>query len=235
MRRIIVGDLAALVSTLDAGAYAGEAAAQRSADPEWLAPRAVTHDAVVMWASDIGPVVPLPMWVMFGDSEGVASMLASRGPVLQRGLDSVSGTREYAVRVVADRQALAEAAVSLDPALAALDQQAQTAPPGQAYLLRRKLASARKNSTRDVAAQVANEIHSALTAAARASTLRSQSGGAAGDRPNLILDGAYLVPEDQYDDFRLVLTRLIERYGASGCRFEFTGPWPPYHFVRGDE
>lgn len=235
VRRIVVGELAALVSTLDAVAYAGDTVAERAGDAEWLAPRAVTHDAVVMWASDIGPVAPLPMWVMFGDSEGVASMLEARGPVLRRGLDFVAGAREYAIRVVADRQALAQAAVSLDPALAALEQQAQTAPPGQAYLLRRKVAAAQKDTARDISGRIGHEIHSLLSAKARASALRARSGGVAGDQPNLILDGAYLVPEDQYDGFRLALTQMIERYGTSGCRFEFTGPWPPYHFVRGNE
>ncbi|MGI8508178.1 MAG: GvpL/GvpF family gas vesicle protein [Gemmatimonadaceae bacterium] len=235
VRRIVFGELAALVSSLDAATYAGDTVAERAGDAEWLAPRAVTHDAVVTWASDIGPVAPLPMWVMFGDSEGVASMLGARAPVLQDGLDFVAGAREYAVRVVADRHALAEAAVSLDPALAAVEQQAQTAPPGQAYLLRRKLAAAQKDTARDIAGRIGNEIHSVLSAKARASALRAPSGGSTGDQPNLILDGAYLVPEDQYDEFRLALTQIIERYGTSGCRFEFTGPWPPYHFVRGNK
>lgn len=235
VRRIVVGELAALVSTLDVTTYAAETVAERAGDPEWLAPRAVTHDAVVTWASDLGPVAPLPMWVMFGDSEGVASMLQERAPVLRRGLDSVADAREYAVRVVADRHVLAEAAVSLDPALAELEQQAQAASPGQAYLLRRKLAAAQKDTARDIGDRIGNEIHSALSAVARASAARGRSGVSAGDQPNLIVDGAYLVPEDQYDAFRLALTQIIERYGTSGCRFEFTGPWPPYHFVRGNE
>lgn len=233
VRRIVSGNLAALVSTLDSGDYSAELVAERAGEPEWLAPRAVSHDAVVTWAGDRGPVVPLPMWVMFQDEGGVASMLASRAALLQRGLDTVAGAREYAVRVAADRNALAESAVSLDPELAALEQQAGAASPGQAYLLRRKLAEARKVSTRDVAVRIASDVHDTLDSAARKSVLRT--GNSSSDQPNLILDAAYLVADEGYDDFRLVLTQLIERYGASGCRFDFTGPWPPYHFVRANE
>lgn len=233
VRRIVTGQLAALVSTLDSADYAADAVAERAGDPEWLTPRAVSHDVVVTWASDRGPVVPLPMWVMFAGTSGIASMLATRASLLQRGLESVAGAREYAVRIAGDRQALAAAATSLDPALAALEQQAAGATPGQAYLLRRKLAAARKDVARDVATRVATDVHRALAAAARTSVLRS--GATTGDHPSLMLDAAYLVPDDNYDHFRLVLTQLIERYGTSGCRFDFTGPWPPYHFVRGDE
>lgn len=241
----MVGDVAALVSTLDSAEYAADAVAERALDPEWLTPRAVAHDGVVMWASDVGPVIPLPMWVMFANSEGVAAMLEARSVLLRKEMDVVRGAREYGVRVSGDRHALAEAAVSLDPELSVLEQQAQSASPGQAYLLRRKLAGARKDATRDTAGRLANEIHAALTGVARASALRGRESASAGGKPNLILDGAYLVSDEQYDDFRLALTQLIQRYGASdagvaaaptgACRFEFTGPWPPYHFVRGTE
>lgn len=237
VQRVVAGELAALVSTLDAAAYAGDAVAENTADPDWLAPRAVTHDAVVTWASDTGPVVPLPMWVMFEEPAGVAAMLQQRAALFARGLDSVRDAREYGVRVTADRQALAEAAVTLDPTLAALQLQAQGASPGQAYLLRRKLADARKSAARDVAGRIAGEVHTQLSNAARSSALRATSGGApdAVADSSIILDGAYLVPNDRYDDFRRGLTQLIERYRAHGCRFDFTGPWPPYHFVRGNE
>lgn len=245
VRRIVVGDIAALVSTLDSAGYVPDAVAECVLDPEWLTPRAVAHDTMVTWASDVGPVVPLPMWVMFANSEGVAAMLETRGALLRKEIGVVRGAREYGVRVSGDRNVLADAVMSLDPELAALEQQAQAASPGQAYLLRRKLAVARKQSARDAVGRVASEIHAVLTDVARASAIRSRQNADGGGQPNLILDGAYLVADEQYDDFRLALTQLIQRYGASetaaqagsmaGCDFEFTGPWPPYHFVRGNE
>jgi hypothetical protein len=40
------------------------------------------------------------------------------------------------------------------------------------------------------------------------------------------------------DAFQRTLTTLVERHGTNGLRFDFTGPWPPYHFAtesdRGD-
>ena len=32
-------------------------------------------------------------------------------------------------------------------------------------------------------------------------------------------------------DFQTILTEMVNKYESSGFKFDFTGPWPPYHFV----
>jgi hypothetical protein len=231
VRRIVAGELAALVSSLDASEYADGVASERMAEPEWLAPRAVVHDAVVTWADDRGAVVPFPMWVMFSDESAVAGMLATRAAEFRGVLDRVRGAREFGVRVVGTQAAIATAAEKVEPAIAELERQASTASPGQAYLLRRKLEETRKAATRDTAALIAAQTHDALSVRARASLARATT---ISNEPGVLLDGAYLVSDEQYEPFRKALTALIETYEPTGLRFDFTGPWPPYHFVRDD-
>ena len=229
VHRVVRGELAALVSSVDAADYTGDRPSERMEDPEWLTPRAVAHDAIVTWAADRAPVVPFPMWIMFSDGAAVSQMLASRAPALRDTLERVTGARELCVRVLADRTALANAAEKMDSALSALEEQANVAPPGQAYLLRRKLAEVRKAATRDAAARIAEETHDALSGSSRASVARAS---AVAEEPGVLLDGAYLVADDRYEGFRAVLTGLIAAYEPAGLHFDFTGPWPPYHFVR---
>src|SRR5688500_18189695 len=78
------GDVAALLSEVDAGVYAGPEVEARSADLEWLGPRARAHDLVVTWASDRGAVIPLPMFSLFRDRAGVGAMLRERHDALGR-------------------------------------------------------------------------------------------------------------------------------------------------------
>ena len=47
----------------------------------------------------------------------------------------------------------------------------------------------------------------------------------------MVLNAAFLVPSAALEGFQKILTALVEQYDASGFRFDFTGPWPPYHFV----
>lgn len=228
-RAVIHAQLAGLISTLDGTEYSGESLTKRVEDPEWLTPRAVTHDALVTWASDRGAVIPFPMWVMFTDEAAVREMLATRAADLGDTLQRVGGARELCVRVSGDQAALAIAAETMDSALVVLEQQAEVAPPGQAYLLRRKLADARKTATREAATRIAEQTHDALTGQSRTSVARAT---AVSRERGVLLDGAYLVADEEYDAFRAVLTDLMSTYEPAGLRFDFTGPWPPYHFVR---
>lgn len=229
VRHVAYAELAALVGSLDAGEYSGDTPAARMGDPEWLTPRAVTHDALITWAGDRGAVVPFPMWVMFSNEAAVVEMLRARAEEFREALDRVGGAKEFGVRVSGDQAALAAAADKMDTALAALEQQASVSRPGQAYLLRRKLADARKAATRDAAVRIVEQTHDALSGGSRASVARAT---ALANEPGVLLDGAYLVADEEYEQFRTILTEIMATYEPVGLRFDFTGPWPPYHFVR---
>ena len=229
VRLIVSGNVAALVTSLDATEYSGDIVGEKLGEPEWLAPRAIAHDALVTWIGDRSAVVPFPMWTMFSDDEVVLSMLVEREQEFSDTLDRVLAAKEFCVRVSAERSALAVAAELMDSALVAIEQQASAAPPGEAYLLGRKLAAARKLAARDAAVRIADQTHQALAGASRSAVARAT--GASGE-PGVLLDGAYLVADDKYEPFREVLTDLMAIYQPAGIRFDFTGPWPPYHFVR---
>ncbi|MEO7103857.1 MAG: GvpL/GvpF family gas vesicle protein [Gemmatimonadaceae bacterium] len=221
--------LTALTCSLDGASYASDIVAEKVGDPEWLSPRAVAHDALVTWAADRGSVVPLPMWVMFTDDSGVSSMLMDREREFMDALARVNGAREFCVRIAADRTALAAAAEQMDATLSGLERQAGLATPGEAYLLGRKLAEARKAATRNAAVRIAEDAHHALSQESRSAVARATP---AASEQGVILDGAYLVADENYEQFRTDLTRLMASFEPLGVHFDFTGPWPPYHFVR---
>ncbi|HEY8311814.1 MAG TPA: GvpL/GvpF family gas vesicle protein, partial [Gemmatimonadaceae bacterium] len=214
--------LVALVSALDAIEYSVETISTRTDDPAWLTPRAIAHDSLLTWAADTGPVIPLPMWVMFHDDVAVSQMLAERATEFRAAIERVSGAREFGVRISGDKRALASAVEQMNADLARLEQQASTAPPGQAYLLRRKVAEARKIAIRDAASRIAEQAHESLAGRSRASLARAT---ALANEPGVILDGAYLVANEDYDAFRSAITDLIATYAPAGLRFDFTGPW----------
>ena len=47
----------------------------------------------------------------------------------------------------------------------------------------------------------------------------------------MVLNAAFLVAPHQFEALQRTLTSLVARHGPHGFRFDFTGPWPPYHFV----
>lgn len=225
--------VAALVSAVDAGAYAPEAIERSTADVEWMGPRAVAHDRVLTWASDRGAVVPLPMFSLFTSPAAVRQMLRDRTPQLGAALTRVAHGREYALRVYRVDAELMDAMPALSPRLAELAATAAAATPGQRYLLERKLEGEKRSEMRAVTHDVVEEIATALAPSALES-VRSpipRAAEAAAGRGAMVFNGAFLVAADRLQSFQRSLTALVERHGARGFRFDFTGPWPPYHFA----
>jgi hypothetical protein len=227
-------EVTAVVSRLDGDRYAPDAVERGTADMDWLGPRAVAHDRVLTWLSDRGPVVPLPMFSLFSSSDAVRSMLRSKKFELQSALRRAAEGREYALRLYRLDDELRRVAAELSPRLAELEQAAAAASPGQRYLLERKLGTEQKAELRVIGARVAREVLEALRPWATEvveGQLLPRSPGGASENP-LVLDAAFLIAPEHLDAFRRELTALIDLHGSRGFRFDFTGPWPPYHFVQ---
>ncbi len=226
--------IAALVSLLDGADYEPVQLESKSGDVEWLSPRAVVHDRVLTWASDRAAVVPLPMFSLFSGREAVQTMLRDRGTQLKRTLNHLGDAREYALRVYRVDPELLELVPTLSPRLAELAAAAAAAAPGQRYLLERKLDGERKSEMRAVTLRIVDEIVDALTPSAR-DVVRSPIPRTEGEasRGTMVLNAAFLVAPAELANYQRMLTTLVERYGGEGAgfRFDFTGPWPAYHFV----
>jgi hypothetical protein len=226
---------AALVSVLDSGEYGTDEIETRSGDVEWLSPRAVAHDRVLTWASDRGAVVPLPMFSVFSGGDAVQQMLHDRGAQLAETLRRVGRGREYALRMYRVDAELLTAIPALSPRLQELANAAGSASPGQRYLLERKLDAEKKSEMRGVTQRIVDEIVAALTRdaeeAARSPIPRVTDAEAA--RGTMVLNAAFLVAPAKLEAFQQRLTAIVEEHTPHGFRFDFTGPWPPYHFVGG--
>lgn len=227
-------DLAAVASRLDAERYSAGEIERGTENVEWLAPRAVAHDRVLTWLSDHGPVVPLPIFSLFSTDEAVRRTLREKRVELQSALRRVERGREYALRVYRIDAELATVAAEHSTRLAELERSAAAASPGQRYLLERKLDAERKKELHGIGASIARQIASALRPFA-VETVETRVAARA-VRPDaegtLILDIAFLVDRGKLEDFQRALTEIVAKHGGRGFRFDFTGPWPPYHFAQ---
>jgi hypothetical protein len=230
---VVNDDVAALVSRVDAAVY-GANLDDRVADVTWLAPRATAHDQILTWASDIGAVVPLPLFSLFRSADAVRSMLAERRDELRALLEKVARGREYGVRIFRLDEELKRSLASFSAPIAALEMEvAGAASPGQAYLLARKLDATRKDELRRVASEVATAAYNALGARSIAAVEDALPKPNVGQAGAAVLNASFLVAHDRIDEFRAVVTELVREHERRGFRVEFTGPWPPYHFTRG--
>jgi hypothetical protein len=123
---------------------------------------------------------------------------------------------------------------ALSPHLKELADTAARASPGQRYLLERKLETEKKSEMRGVTQQLVEQIVLELGTQSIEqvrSPIPRVADSAAATRGTMILNTAFLVAPSRLEAFQQTLTSLVERHGSQGLRFDFTGPWPPYHFV----
>jgi len=226
------GDVAALATAVNADDYAPDKVEALTADIDWVSQRAMAHDRVLTWASDAGAVIPFPMWTLFRDGKAVKSMLSKRANELVETFKQIGDGREFGVRVYVQPGVLKDKLGEHSTELTALQTEAAKASPGQKYLLERKIDDVRRDAGRDLATRVAGEIHDALREASM-ETVREQpvNAGAPREQGRAILNAAFLVAPSRVVEFQRQLTAMVNKYEPSGFKFDFTGPWPPYHFV----
>lgn len=229
---IAAGDLYALATSVGADDYAPDRVEALTADVDWVSQRAMAHDRVLTWASDRGPVIPLPMWTLFRDAKKVKGMLEKRAGELRATFARLGDGKEFIVRVYVQPAVLKDRLGKGADELASLEAEAAAASPGQRYLLERKIGNLRRDAGREATTRVAGEIFDALRAASM-ETVREQpvNSGAPREQGRAILNASFLVAASGVVKFQRALTAMVNEHEPSGFKFDFTGPWPPYHFV----
>jgi hypothetical protein len=228
-------DLSAVACAVPLADYGEGALEARLADAAWTATRALRHERAVEHFARRATVLPLRFGTIYLSRENVARMLAERAAQLRATLERLKGREEWGLNVYVERARLREQAASLSERLREMETEAAAAPPGRAYLLRKKVDALRdeeaRAETRSAASTIESELTKACDGAARLRVIKDE----AGEQGELVTRLAFLVRREGFDDFRSAAERLAERYTPLGFRFELTGPWPAYNFAAANE
>ena len=91
----------------------------------------------------------------------------------------------------------------------------------------------KRAEVRALTQQIVDDLVASLSAHAR-DAVRSpipRIADAEAARGTMVLNAAFLVAPDGLEPFQRTLTDFATRYESRGFRFDFTGPWPAYHFA----
>lgn len=231
VRTIFHHGLAFLVSDVPKAVFYGEAIRERLRDDAWVTARVLDHHRVLMTVPG-DAVLPLQFCTLFTDRQAMAEALDRHRDDLLADLAAVHRAREWGVKLFVDYAALCRTVERTTPQLARLARRTAEATPGTAFFLKRKLDDTIWQTARDAAAARAEAIHEGLAAAARAGVRQPVRPRTLGGRQwNMLLNTAYLVPEEAEDRFRAVIDSLAVQHQAAGLRIELVGPLPPYSFA----
>jgi hypothetical protein len=208
-----------VVGTVPESGYAEPAIDQGLQDLEWVAPRAVAHEAVVEHFLPAPAVLPMQLFTIFtNDERAVEHVVRDRrriAPILKR----IDRNVEWGLRL------------SWSPDAAAAGPRARSQPrSGADYLARKREQRDLAQSRLKQAQTQANKLYKAVSRAATAARRRTATEQATpGSR--LLLDAAFLVPAGRAAAFRAAVGRQARTIEGAGVTVSLTGPWPAYNFI----
>lgn len=237
VRLVGAGGVSAIASAVPAGEFDEATLERRMTDLEWVGARGQEHERVLTHFADHGPTVPFSPFSLHADEERLAARLADQREVLLRALARLAGKRQWGVRVWREGEAHAAAVGRLSPAVQAADREIASAGPGRRYLLEKKRATlVAEEGARLLHAHLEEALRQLAAVADGARSLpiaRGATSGATSGARQLVLDAMFLVETARYDEFAAAVNAGAARGAELGARWEFTGPWPAYHFADG--
>jgi gas vesicle protein GvpL/GvpF len=224
--------LAALASQVPRETYSEESLADHLTDATWTAIRAMRHETVVEYVAKRASVIPLRFGTIYLDRSGVEQMLTERGRELEEIIEHLRGREEWGVNVYSDRAVLLSSITSVSPVLRELVERAQEAPPGQSYLMQKKIEALKVDEARAAVNSIVDQIEEKLKAqtdeARRLRILKVETT----EHGELKAKFAFLVRRSGFEEFRDAAEQLAREHQSAGIRLELTGPWPVYNFVQ---
>lgn len=229
VRLIDLGAVSAAVTDLPADAYASDVVEARLQDLAWVGEQGMGHERVVVWFADNAEILPARMFSLYSGDASLRAAVSGRLADVTNALGSLSGRREWNLKVAYDAAELARHGAEVSGELRRLDEEIAAAPPGRRYLLERRRADVLKQEVTSAARVLAGELLDSLRPHAEDTRVIPQAGG--DSTGNVVLNAALLVSRDAEAQLRRQAEQLYDRYSALGMLVSFSGPWAPYRFV----
>jgi hypothetical protein len=234
VRAVAAAGLTAIAGDVPLSGFSEAALRRNLEDLAWLEATARAHHRVIEAVAGDGPVVPMRLATVYRDDASATAALAEFGGEFRAALDRTRAHKEWGIKAYAARPAEPGGADGdpgpADPGPADAGAGRASAGSGAAYLARRRQElSAHERARRDVVAG-AELVHARLANLADQSRLHPpQSPRLTGRRAQMILNAAYLLPDERDGELATAVSELAGQHPE--LRIEITGPWPPYSFA----
>jgi hypothetical protein len=199
---------------------------RRAGDLEWLGAIGYRHQAVVSDLMKRTAIVPLRAFTLFSSEEALRANLREQAELLTKTLERLDGKQEWTLQVEFEPSRWSESIASRVESLRNLQSEIESAPPGKAFLLRKKLDDEKKRSSKAAEQDVVAEIERQVLDRLRCETVAETRERRDGAFPQINV----LINRDEESILQELHAELITRYESEGVTVGLTGPWPPYTF-----
>jgi hypothetical protein len=193
-----------------------EQIAARMEDLDWLATTGVRHQRVVGELAQRSAVLPARFGTIFHSEESLTQNIAPRKRALLKSLLHVADADEWGIKVFMEKRP--------QPAAA-------PASSGSDYLRRKAVALHDELQQRKRPRTPSAEVQKLAAALEQIALETAPTGKVSGGQAGLEWQISILLPRHRQEQFHTLIDRFSRQWQGQR-RIEFTGPWPPYSFVK---
>lgn len=169
------------------------------------------HEDVIRGMMDFGSVLPMKFSTIVKSEKCAAEVLRKYYGQFMENLERVEGKVELGVKIFC-RVDTCEAKAESDSC------------SGRQYFLKKYEQYIEEKKRLEPYINMTDAIHERLL------SISSEACRISPFRNSLIMNASYLVPREMEDTFCRYVGQIKEEYGL--LKIIYSGPWPPYHFVR---
>jgi len=222
----------AIVSKVSLGEFGQEELEANIDDMKWVEDKVHAHQSILEKVLANRTLIPMRFCAIYRSKSHLQEMLAQHYDSFVASLARVEGKQEWGVKIYCDSEALAKQIEETSDRVKDLKAEMDSKSSGAAYFLKKKLEETVAQEMDSVSDDYAQRSHDRLANYAKEFTVNPlQSKEITGKKERMLLNGAYLVTEEEVPAFRAEFESLGKEYGNLGFSYEMTGPWPPYNFV----
>ena len=218
----------AVFTPVDAEEFSQDVIDRRASDLDWLGAIGYRHQAVMAELMKATAIVPLRAFTLFSSEQTLRGWLGEQRELLAATLDRLDGMQEWTLRIELEPRRWNESLTSRIESLATIVRDAEVAPPGKAFLLRKKLEEEKKRASRTAEENLVAEIERRVLDKLRRETVAESRERRGGAFPQI----SVLVPRDEEAILQELHAELAARYAPDGVTLALSGPWPPYTFAQ---
>jgi len=235
---LLFRDLEAVVSRVSSEEFASEEIQRKAQeDLNWIKEKAVIHEKVVEEAmrknGKILNLIPMRFGTIFQDKVRLEETLKKDYSRVKEVLERIRGKQEWSLKVyLKDRRKFEQVIKEKDEKIKEKEREIADVPEGMAFFMEEELKEVISEELGKELTNIAEGLFEDLKKQAIASVKNKiLEKELTGRQEPMVLNVAYLIPEENIEDFNKEAQRLNQEIQANGFYLETGGPWPAFNFT----
>lgn len=234
-------DLEAVVSKVSFEEFGSEEIQRKAReDLEWIKEKAIGHARIVEGAMRANGrllnLMPMRFGAIFKSEEKLRERLGESYSEIKGILKGIRGGQEWGVKAyLIDRKKIERMIEERSETIRGKEREMASLPEGMAFFMEEELREVISREVEEELNGMKEGLFERLKRQAVASIKCKFLGKElTGREEPMILNAAFLIPEENMENFKKEIARLNQQIGQDGFLLECSGPWPPYNFTSMD-